>query len=379
MAEEYIYLLMTDKATGFAAPILKFILFLASLLYALGINIIFALRKNGILSAAHLGGKVISVGNLTLGGTGKTPLVELAARCLIERGKKVAILTRGYKIPSKEKNAAPNIKPLLFEEIGDEPALLGIKLPQATILVGPDRIKNGRVAISRYGADVLLLDDGFQHWRLSRDMDIVLIDALNPFGNGRLLPRGILREPASGLIRAAVVVITKVNAVTAQQIETLKSAIKRLNPEALIVTSFHKPVNLVEFANSERLPEPSAATPEFPPDWARGKEFVSVCAVADPDYFLKTLNSLGAIIKASLNFRDHHPYSFKDLRLICEKCRQSGADKIITTEKDMIKLKPLIERNRLPLTNLKLEFLALGIRLELIENQDKFIERLMSK
>ena len=208
---EYIYSLMTDKAAGLTASIMKFLLYLASLLYLLGIKIIFLMRQSGALPVAHLGAKVISIGNLTLGGTGKTPLVELVARILLNKGSKVVVLTRGYRISAERghKISTTAQRPFLFEEIGDEPALLYRNVPNLTILVGPNRVEKGKTAILKYGADVLLLDDGFQQWGLSRDIDILVINALNPFGNERLLPRGILREPVSNMVRANIVVITK--------------------------------------------------------------------------------------------------------------------------------------------------------------------------
>ena len=362
MTRDYIYSLMTDTAAGFTASALKFLLFLASFLYFLAIKIISALRGWGLLSTTHLEAKVISIGNLTVGGTGKTPLVELVADSLFERGKKIAVLTRGYKLSPKGEDADPNRE-------GDEPALLRRNLPRINILVGADRIKNGRAAIRDYGADILVLDDGFQGWGLSRDIDILTIDATNPFGNGHLLPRGILREPVEHMVRANIFVITKTDAATQQEIEAIRVKIRSLNPQAFIVSSVHRPSRVNAFGGGENLTV----------DWIKGKEFAAVCGIADPAYFTKALKNAGAVIKERIVFEDHHPYSFQDIADIADRCRQVSVKRIITTEKDMIKLKPLMERHAASFEGYGLEFFALGIRIEIVNDYDKFMERLLSK
>lgn len=375
---DYVSSLMTDRAEGPMAPIAQFILFSASLLYLLAIKVLFILHQKGLLPTAHLQARVISVGNLTLGGTGKTPLVELVSRCLLEKGKKVAVLTRGYRIPSQDDKTVRQHKPHLFEEIGDEPALLRLKLPQVNIIVGPDRVKNGKDAISKYGIDVLVLDDGFQYWGLSRDIDILVIDATNPFGNEMLLPRGILREPVSNLVRANIVVITKTDIAAPQQVAHIKSRLKSLNSDAPVFLSIHKPVRLVEFARPAKTLDLFSEKPQPELDWLKEKEFVAVCGIGDPVYFIKILQGLGAVIKTNLIFEDHHQYRFQDLACISEECRSLGVNKVITTEKDMIKLRPLIEDHASAFESFQLEFFALGIELEITENQDKFIQYLVS-
>lgn len=374
----YIYSLMTDRREGSVASILQFILFLASLLYLLAIKVLFILHQKGFLPTAHLEARVISVGNLTLGGAGKTPLVELVSRCLLEKGKKVAVLTRGYRIPSQDDKTVHQHKPHLFEEIGDEPALLRLKLPQVNIIIGPDRVKNGKAAISNYGIDVLVLDDGFQYWSLSRDIDILVIDATNPFGNEMLLPRGILREPVSNLVRANIIVITKTDIAMPQQIAHIKSRLKSLNSGAPVFLSIHKPVRIVEFPRPAKTLDLSSEKPQPELDWLKEKEFVAVCGIGDPLYFIKTLQGLGAVIKTSITFEDHHPYSFQDLAYISKGCRSLGVNRVITTEKDMIKLRPLIESHASAFESFQMEFLALGIELEITENRDKFIQYLVS-
>jgi len=376
---QYIHSLMKDKRSGLIASFFKFFLFLASLLYFIGIKAVFFLRQNGILPTAHLEVKVISVGNLTLGGTGKTPLVELIANILTENSRRVAVLTRGYKLASKVLPKTSMREPLLFEQIGDEPALLRLKLPQINVLVSPDRIRSGRTAIYNYGADVLLLDDGFQYWALSRDIDILVIDAANPFGNGRLLPRGILREPIESLARANIIVITKANLATPEQIENIKKKIKTFNYDAQIFTSVHKPVKLLEFAGCGKLQTEYTQNTELPIDSINAKDVIAVCGIGDPDCFLKTLKGLGAVVKMSMIFTDHHPYVFSDLEAISAICMQAGVKTVVVTAKDMIKLKPLIQRHALAFESFQMQFLFVDIKLQILEKEDKFKEFLLSK
>jgi tetraacyldisaccharide 4'-kinase len=365
--KEYIYSLMTDEKSGIVASVLKFFLLLFSLLYLLAIKIIFILREVRLLPTTRLKVKVVSIGNLTMGGTGKTPLVEKVVNYLAQRGKKVGVLTRGYKIAVKAERSDSDRKTHLFEEIGDEPALLRLKLPTITILVGSNRIKNGNIAIRDWRVNVLVLDDGFQCWELDRDVDILAIDTTNPFGNRKLLPRGILREPISHLSRADVVVMTKTNIATSEQAEAVKNKVKSLNPRALIVSSVHKPSRVVDISNKASLQL----------EWLKDKEFVIVCAIGDPAYFIKILENLGAVVKDSLIFEDHHPYSLKDLLAVSDKCKQISVKRIMVTEKDMVKLEPLLERRGFILNDFPLEFFALGIDLDFTNNEDEFIERIL--
>jgi len=352
---DYIYSLMTDRVSGPIASVLKFFLYLLSFLYGLAVKMMVSLRRNGVLPTIHLEAKVISVGNLTLGGTGKTPLVELVVRTLVDKGKKVSILTKGYKID-------------------DEPALLRMKLPQVNVFVGPDRIKTGRAAICNYGADVLVLDDGFQYWSLSRDIDILAVDATNPFGNGCLLPRGILREPISDIVRAGIIVMTKIDLGDPQGVEALKSKIKSLNPDAFIFASVHKPVRLLEFAGFEKLEAAVSQNAELALETIKGKDIVALCGIGNPDYFIKTLEKLGAAVKTEIVFQDHHPYDFADLEYISKKCRDASTKTIVTTEKDMMKLKPLVHRHALAFESLQIKLSALEIKLEILQDEDKFAE-----
>lgn len=372
---EYIYCLMTDRVNGFKASVFQFLLYLASLLYLLAIKIIFSLHHHGILPTFRLDAKVISIGNLTWGGTGKTPLVEMVVRYISGANKKVTVLSRGYKLPYNQDKIRDH-KLSLSEEIGDEAALLRLNMPHIPVLVGVDRVRSGVLAIRNHGADFLVLDDGFQYWRLSRDIDILTIDATNPFGNGMLLPRGILREPISDLARANMIVITKVNTATAQQVEDIKNIVKRFNPDAVIALAIHKPVRLIEFASPENLHSIRMDGKELPLDLLKGKEIAVICGIGDPVYFLKTIENMGGIVKIKFIYEDHSAYSFQDLAGICYSAQSAGVDTILTTDKDMIKLKPLISRHASDFDDFQFRFLALGVQLEIVENRDRFIENL---
>jgi tetraacyldisaccharide 4'-kinase len=235
-------------------------------------------------------------------------------------------------------------------------------------MVGADRIKNGRAAIRDWGADILVLDDGFQCWNLSRDIDILAIDATNPFGNGNLLPRGILREPVGHLARANIYVLTKTDAAAQKDIDAVTARIRSLNPQAFIVSSVHQPSRITAFGGED-----------LSVDWIKGKEFVAVCGIADPAYFIKTLEVAGAIIKQKIVFQDHHPYCFQDIVEIIDICQQVSVKRVITTQKDMIKLQPLMEKHAASFEKCGLEFFTLGIRLQITKDFERFMERLLSR
>ena len=194
-----------------------------------------------------------------------------------------------------------------------------------------------------------------------------------------MLPRGILREPIDNLVRASMIVITKADSASPQGLENLKSRIKSINPGALIVTAAHKPVKIFEFASFKELQTATSQNTELPLESIKGKDIVVACGIGNPDYFIKTLENLGAIVKTSVIFQDHHPYSFTDLEYIAKKCREAATKMVVTTEKDAIKLKPLIQRHALAFESLQMQFLDLQIKLQILQDEDKFTELLLSK
>ncbi|MBU1910591.1 MAG: tetraacyldisaccharide 4'-kinase, partial [Verrucomicrobia bacterium] len=253
--ESYLLTVIEDRRPGRVASFLRFLLKQLSLLFAAIVQIRLWLYTYGLFRHHTLGCQVISVGNLTVGGTGKTPVVEIFARSLQRQGRNVAILSRGYKRDTppfltqlaRRFSLRPDSDPplvvsdgqrLLLDSTtgGDEPYLLASNLPNVKVLVDKDRVKAGRYAIDKMGCDTLLLDDGFQYLRLKHWADIVLVDRTNPFGNKRLLPRGILREPIRNIRRASFIFITKSNGDGAVE---LRKTLRELNPKAEIIECRH--------------------------------------------------------------------------------------------------------------------------------------------
>jgi tetraacyldisaccharide 4'-kinase len=315
--------------------------------YTLVVKIRAWLYDNAFLPQFPLGCQVISVGNVTAGGTGKTPVVEILARTLTEEGRKVAILSRGYR--SKKKAVTETLprvvsdghRVLLDSEMGgDEPYMLARNLPGVVVLVDKDRVKSGRYAISKFGCDVLVLDDGFQYRRLRHTHEIVLVDSTNPFSNGHLLPRGTLREPAAHIRRANFIFITKSNGDT----EILRAKIKKLNPKAEITECRHSPKY---FKNAY-------STDEIQLEDLKGKKVVALSGIASPQSFENSIMKMGATILARERFSDHYRYRPQEIIDIINNADELGADYILTTEKDAVRL-PHLENPKVPVYYMRME------------------------
>jgi len=349
--KQYLYNLATDKYNGRFAAVPKLMLFILSLVYGLIVRItIFFCR----LKPYRLGCKVVSVGNITLGGTGKTPLVELTARYLKSQGHKIAVLTRGYKRRIRQGCSIPNP-----ETMGDEPFMLKIKLPEIPIIVNPDRVSAANTAMRDFGIDTVILDDGLQQWRIKKDLEIVAIDSRNAFGNRQMLPRGILREPLSSLKRADIFVLTKAGSDTAN----LKGFLRRVNPRALITQVVYHPVAFYELGRDNS---------EISLDSLKGKTVALFCGIADPESFRQTIQGSGINIGLSFIFPDHYPYRKEDLENIIVETKNRGIDTIVTTEKDAVRLSASHIPQPVP------RILVLRIELKIIENEQGFYNRLLS-
>jgi tetraacyldisaccharide 4'-kinase len=302
-----------------------------------------------LLRPHTLGCQVISVGNLTVGGTGKTPVVEVFARELTKEGRKVAILSRGYKKESppfwqrlkdrltlSELSMPPRVvsdghKLLLNSAMsGDEPYMLASNLPNVAVLVDKNRVKSGRYAIDRLGCDTLILDDGFQYLDLKHRVEIVLVDRTNPFGNEHVLPRGILREPIRNIRRADFIFLTKSDGVGSDEI---KARLRRLNPKAEIVECRHAPRYLQNVFTRDR--KDLAAL--------NGLKVVAVSGIAMPAGFEDELVRRGAVLLERFRFADHHRYSQQEVIDIVNAAQRLNADAILTTEKDTVRF-PRLER-----------------------------------
>jgi tetraacyldisaccharide 4'-kinase len=313
-----------------------------------------------ILRDSTLGVQVITIGNLTLGGTGKTPVVEKFARELRDQGRNVAILSRGYrskpqpvhewllnKILFREDTTPPRVvsdgKSLLLdsETAGDEPYMLASNLKDVVVLVDKDRVKSGRYAIEKFGCDTLLLDDGFQYWKLrGRRQDIVLIDRQQPFGNELLFPRGTLREPPSHLARANTIFITKSDGAT----EELRRRIARFNPDAGIIECVHHPLYLEDVFTAQRL------------DLAflRGRKVASLSGIAQPESFEQSLVKLGGELVYAKRFADHHRFTQQEILNVINRSKKRLAETIITTQKDAVRF-PKLDRRDLPIYFMRVE------------------------
>jgi tetraacyldisaccharide 4'-kinase len=300
------------------------------------------LYQKGILKSQPLGCLVIVVGNLTVGGTGKTPVVEIFAKLLSERGRKVAILSRGYKSkadplyvqlyrwlthaqtpPPKVVSDGQSLF-LDSEQAGDEPYMLARNLPGVIVLVDKDRVKAGQYAIEQFGADTLILDDGFQYLPLQSKIQLLLIDTLNPFGNGHLLPRGILREPIAEIRRASYVFLTKSQGPTSP----LEAVVRRYKPEAEIITCTHR----------GRYLQPLDASPMVQLDALRDQPIAVLSGIASPQSFEDFLHHQGARLVYKERFLDHHRFSAFELDQFFAHARQAQAKWVVTTEKDSVRI-----------------------------------------
>lgn len=258
---------------------------------------------------------VISVGNLTAGGTGKTPAVAMLARWFRERNIRVGILSRGFGAGIDGRN--------------DEAKELEVSLPDVPHLQKPDRLSSAVIATEELGMQLLILDDGFQHRKIHRDLEIVLLDAREPFGFGYLLPRGLLREPVRSLRRANIVMATRADQVDPQRLAEIRTRVQRYNPKAAWLESEHRPIRL---RNSKG---------EFQSiDWLCGKNVMGTCGIGNPTGFMQTLRSCGAIVVANMTFPDHHSYSSQDIQSLEKQANESNVEceAIICTGKDLAKI-----------------------------------------
>lgn len=346
LAREYLYNLVSGKIKGPLAVFLRLFLFVFSLIYGLVVVVLAAFYR---IRPMRLGAKVISVGNITLGGTGKTTLVEYLSGMLSAQGKKVALLSRGYRRDTAKQGD---------QGIGDEPAMLKKKLPSLRVIVDKNRIRAAFKAIREYAADTLILDDGMQQWRIFKDLEIVTIDAANPFGNYRLLPAGFLREPLNALKRADIFILTQIR--LNQDTSALTSELKRINSGALIIESRHQPDGFSSISNPDELSGIDAL---------KGKSALIFCGIGNPQGFENCIGELGIKIVKSCIFADHHDYTQADIDNIIKTARQMNVDAVITTQKDAVKIKELQIRGS--------GILALNIKLKITKNEAEFNRRLL--
>ena len=335
-------------------------LFLAALsgLYGLGVLVHRSLFFSGLLRRRELPVRTICIGNLTAGGTGKTPAVLLAVEELARKKLKPAILTRGYRRPVRGPKVlvmADGTEDVGWKVAGDEPWMLRqvLRNKGVPVLVAADRYASGSVALDRFPLDVLVLDDGFQHWGLKRDLDVVLLNAVDPFGGGRLLPLGTLREPARGLKRAGLVLLTHVDRVPKERLKEIRDDLERLAPGVPVAESIHKAEFLLDLRTKDRLPLTHL----------KDRKITAFSAIGDPESFEDQLRKLGAELTQIWRYPDHHPYSLAELRSL-ENARDGQA--AVTTLKDLPRLPEGWARE------LEGEVFALAVKLKIVKGREEW-------
>ena len=357
--EQFAIDVILERRHGVRASMLRGLLYALSFVYERIVQLRLFLYRHRILRERTVGCLVVSIGNLTVGGTGKTPIVEKFARALRSGGRRVAILSRGYKSvpqPTPKKGfwmfggktqTPPRVvsdgQSLLLDSLtaGDEPYMLANNLKDVIVLVDKDRVKSGLYAIKEFGVDTLLLDDGLQYLHLKHRLDIVLIDRQAPFGNEYLLPRGTLREPRRNLRRASYIFITKC---TGEPNDALIRRIRRYNRTAEIIECAHKPLYLQDVFSGERLPL----------ERLKDTYVGSLCGIAAPESFEDGLRKLGARLEVTKRYTDHHRYTEGELQRFVNRCIRRDLAMIVTTEKDAVRF-PRLTKPEVPIYFLRVE------------------------
>lgn len=373
----------------------RIFLFALSHLYRIVVDLRLSMYKHSILKRRNLGSFVVSVGNLTVGGTGKTPVVELLARTLASRGRRVAILSRGYRSKprttrEKIEDAIRKVSDMEQEDIakggkkytwsvklmktffalrqrmdprvvsdgrivrlpssiaGDEPFMLASNLLEkngrtgVAVVVDKDRVHGGRYAITKFGADTLLLDDGFQYMPLRPRINIVLVDSTNPFHNHETLPGGLLREPIEHISKADYIFLTKSDG--RGSLRHLRRFIHRHNSHSPIIECNHEPCHLAALWKDEQLPL----------DALKGKKVAAICGIAVPESFERYLEGLGGEIVYRESYVDHHRYHEDEIEAFARRAAEQGAQMLVTTEKDAVRI-PEVDTHGLPFLFLRVE------------------------
>lgn len=378
--EHWVADVIFGRARGIAATLTRLLMASLSWVFRLAVWLRLRRYRTGRKPQHYLGCQVIAIGNITVGGTGKTPVVELLAKTLRERGREVAILSRGYKsrrldqpqrwvandgtkVPSEHMPKVVSTgRALLLDSkyAGDEPFMLARNLDGVRVVVDKNRVKGGRFAIRHLGADTLILDDGMQYLDLAHSIDVVLVDAGAPFGTGWLLPRGTLREPPANLSRASYILLTKCSQAGNEE---LIQKIRRYNPTAGIVECTHGPIYLEDVFTRERQPLEAL----------RGKWVGAISGIAVPEAFERSLTQLGAHVEVSRRFSDHCRFSRREVDQFMQRCVERDMEWILTTEKDAVRFpRP---------TSLDLPVFFLRIEVEILSGHDVWqdmVERIVT-
>lgn len=375
--EQYAIDVILERQKGAKAAVLRGVLNGLSRVYKRAVQLRLSLYRNRVIRENNLGCMVISIGNLTVGGTGKTPVVELFARSLADRGRNVAVLSRGYKsqkppLLRRMKNKMTGVthsspprvvsdgKKVLLDsrKAGDEPFMLATNLKNVPVVVDKDRVKGGKYAIETFGTDTLILDDGLQYLKLRRRLDVVLVDRYAPFGNEYVLPRGTLREAPPNLKRASYIFITKCNGDSNAE---LIERIRKYNRTAEIVECTHRPLYLKNGATGEKKAL----------DYLHGKYVGCISGIAVPESFEHGLDKLGAKIELRKRFTDHHRFTEKEVKEFIKRCINRDVDCIVTTEKDWVRF-PELAKLEVPIYFLRVQIEILSGH----ENWERCLDRI---
>ncbi len=332
-----------DKRLG--ASLLRLALSVFSLLYGCLIRCRNWFYDRGILPSVKVDVPAICIGNITTGGTGKTPLVIWLCNYLQQKGLKCAILTRGYKTEPGQ--------------MSDEPALLAKACGNTPVIVNSDRVAGAKKAIQEHNAEILIMDDGFQHRRLRRNMDILAVDATCPFGYGKMLPAGLLREPLTSLSRAQTTIITRADQADASQISSIEQTLRKYAPEAGIAQTTH------QHTHATGLNETAIDL-----ETLRNKKVFAFCGIGNPEAFFESLSKSGLAVVGQQTFDDHHTYTKADMDSVAAEARKSGANVVLCTEKDWSKCEALISDENEPV------FASLAMKLDFIAGFDTIARQL---
>ncbi|MDD5327739.1 MAG: tetraacyldisaccharide 4'-kinase [Phycisphaerae bacterium] len=353
MNQRNFHKLISGQSVGLTATLLRFSMRVAAIGYSLAVRCRNFLYSKQWLKIHTADMPVISIGNITTGGTGKTPLVIWICKFLQEKQISCAILTRGYKARGTKDEGPFGSAQGRRETKIDEPAVLAESCPQAKVIINPDRVAAAEQAVG-FGAKALIMDDGFQHRRLHRDLDIVTIDATCPFGYGKLLPAGLLREPIDSLKRADAAVLTRCDQISGSELSRVKEELQIINSDMIIAKSIHKPVCAKSIDGEEIALEQ-----------LRGRKVFAFCGIGNPDAFLSTIKNSGAELVGSKIYDDHYHYTSGCLADIYEQACYLTADLILTTQKDRARAKMIIPAST------DIPFAYLEVEIEFTTEEDK--------
>lgn len=325
---------------------LESFLYALSMIYGGGLKLRQHFYNRRILRSNRLSCVVISVGNLTVGGTGKTPMTMLAAKLIQRLGYKVVVMSRGYKGRAEKSGGVVSDGRTIFmgaETAGDEPYMMAKRLNNVPVVVGRNRFKTGMLAVRKFVPDVLVLDDAFQHLRLVRDIDLVLLDCRRPFGNQYILPRGTLREPISALKRSDAVILTRSDLVPNADTASLLSKLESFLPGKAIFRTFYvASIQKVVPDARDKVGKTNGSLLTRGRASLRGRHVFAFSGLADNQDFLRTVADFECVVTGALKFPDHHPYSDRDLENIVQLAKRTQADCLVTTEKDYVRIAPRI-------------------------------------